>query len=265
MDKKIYNAVMLAVDVHRVLRDYDCYGYDNCFAGAVAEGIADTVEALADNDSLVDDILERLQEIANDDAGKTSKEAMELTERVQIFRQNIKDNKEDEQMYYTKDIEGLKKYTMDLLDRYECDEYTYGDTPADTIIKDLKECDEDIKYPVVDVANMIIEISKRKPIKRAPWIVAWDTDNCCDGYGCETFEQAKDGALDILVTWAVEEHTSWKSDTPTQEEAENWNHMIYNCEAWVQKYDPDDDEYHDYWYPSDEELEEIGWKEIEEV
>lgn len=99
MDKKIYNAVMLAVDVHRVLRDYDCYGYDNCFAGAVAEGIADTVEALADNDSLVDDILERLQEIANDDAGKTSKEAMELTERVQIFRQNIKDNKEDEQRH----------------------------------------------------------------------------------------------------------------------------------------------------------------------
>jgi hypothetical protein len=33
----------------------------------------------------------------------------------------------------------------------------------------------------------------------------------------------------------------------------------------VQKYDPDDDEYHDYWCPSDEELEEIGWKEIEEV
>jgi len=115
-------------------------------------------------------------------------------------------------------------------------------------------------YPYIDVTNAIMAISKRKPIKRAKWRVTWDTDSCCDGYDTPSLAQGKQDALDTLIEWMCEEQSEWNSDEPTGEEAEHWNYMIYNSSAGVKRYDPDTDQYEEYWYPSDKQKEQIGWK-----
>ena len=47
------------------------------------------------------------------------------------------------------------------------------------------------------------------------------------------------------------------------QEREDFNYMICNCSVRVDKYNPNTDEYEEYWEPSSEELKNIGWK-IEE-
>ena len=155
----------------------------------------------------------------------------------------------------------IKDYARKILADHECNEYTYGETPAMTILSDLKEAYPDgMDYPYVDVANAIIAISKRKPIKKDTWHVCWDNDSCCDGYQTPSLAAGKSNALDTLIEWMCQEQYTWKSDIPTGEEADHWNHMIYNCSAGVSKYNPDADEYEEYWYPSDKQKEQIGWK-----
>ena len=158
---------------------------------------------------------------------------------------------------------GLKEYARKILADHGCNEYTYGDTPALTILSDLKEGYPDgMQYPYVDVANAIMAISKRRPIKRATWHVCWDNGSCCDGYETQSLAQGKQDALDTLIEWMCQEQGTWASDVPTGEEADRWNYMIYNSSAGVSKYNPDTDEYEEYWSPSDRQLERIGWKVI---
>ena len=159
----------------------------------------------------------------------------------------------------------IEEYAKGILDEHGCDEYTYGDESAENVLKDLKEAyPNGMVFGYVDVANTIKKMSKPHLIIRRPFCVTWETDSCCDGFDCDTFEEAKSDALETLAQWEMEEIATWKNKTPTEEEKENWDYMIYNCVAYVQKYNPIMDEYEEYWFPTDEELKEIGWVAFDE-
>lgn len=162
----------------------------------------------------------------------------------------------------------VEEYARKILAEHGCDEYTYGDESAEAVLKDLKEAYKDgMSFPYVEVANAIKRISKPHLIERKPFCVMFDTDSFCDGFECDSFEYAKDEAIETLIDWMVEEYSNWEDDDnhiPTEQEKENWDYMIYNCSVYVEKYNEDTDEYEDYWYPSDEELKEIGWVTIDE-
>lgn len=155
----------------------------------------------------------------------------------------------------------VKDYARKILADHGCDKFTYGDTPSSTILRDLKEgYPNGMDFPYVDVANAIMAISKRKPIVRETWHVMWDNEACCDGYKTRSLAQGKQDVLDLLIEWMVQEQAEWASDIPTGAEADHWNYMVYNFSAGVGKYNPDTDEYEEYWYPSDRQKERIGWK-----
>ena len=155
----------------------------------------------------------------------------------------------------------VKKYAEKILADAGCDEYSYGGTDGETIVRDLKDAFPDgMPFPYVDVANAIMEMSKVHPIVRSPWSVVWDTEHCCDGFGRDSLEAAQEGAIDTLVNWMAQERMEWADVfNPTEEELERYNHMIYNCSAHVAKYDPMTDEYEEFWWPDEDE---IGWKEL---
>lgn len=158
----------------------------------------------------------------------------------------------------------LEAYALQILADHNCDCYTYGNCPSETILSDLKEGYPDgMEYPYIDVANAILQISKPRPIKRAPYRMVWDTDSDCDGIDFESEGAAKCDAEDTLINWMVEERDLWKDPfNPTEDELDNYNYMIYNCSVYVTKYDPDTDEYEEVWSPSYEEEEKLGWKEL---
>lgn len=154
----------------------------------------------------------------------------------------------------------VEEYARKILAEHGCDEYTYGDESAETVLNDLKKgYPNGMSLPYVEVANAIKRISKPHLIERKPFCVVWDCDSFSDGMGCDTFDEAKSDAFETLIQWEVDEIQNWKSQNPTEEEKENWDYMIYNSISYVKKYNENTDEYEDYWYPSDEELKEIGW------
>lgn len=162
---------------------------------------------------------------------------------------------------------GLKEYAWKILTDHGCDKYTYGGEYSKYVLDDLKKAYPDgMEYPYVDVANAILEMSRAKPIYRAPWKVCWDTESCSDGYDCESFEQAKASAEDTLIEWMTEQVYSYPVDFKewSKEQIEDWDYMYWNCDVCIWKYDPDTDEYEEYWSPSDDELEAIGWMEYED-
>jgi len=155
----------------------------------------------------------------------------------------------------------LKTYAQKILSDHNCNEYSYGGVQPEQILRDLKEAYPDgMEFPYVDVANAIMTISKMQPIKRSEWAVLWDTDSCSDGYDCSSLGAAKAAAEDTLVEWMCQARSEWQDVFhPTEEELDDYNYMIWNSGARVGKYNPDTDEYDDYWYPDEEEL---GWKEL---
>ena len=84
--------------------------------------------------------------------------------------------------------------------------------------------------------------------------VIYDTENFIDGFDVDTEEDAIERCKDVYIGWM-------KYETPGTEE---WDSMIYNCAAWVEKYDPETDDYIPYWEPDDEYLTSIGWDTEEE-
>ena len=155
----------------------------------------------------------------------------------------------------------VENYALKILSDAGCDCYTYGGEWSKHVLDDLKEAFPDgMEYPYVDVANAILAISKVKPITRAPYRVVVDTDSFTDGFDCESLGQAKGEAEDTLLEWMCQERMEWKDEFhPTEEELDNYNYMIYNSSAYVEKYNPDTDEYEEEWWPDEEE---IGWKEL---
>lgn len=157
----------------------------------------------------------------------------------------------------------LENYALKILADHGCDCYTYGGEYSKHVLDDLKEAYPDgMEFPYVDVANAILNISRTRPIYKAPWQMVYDTDTCTDGIDYESFEAAKESAFDTLLEWMAEERSRWANDTPTEEEIEDYDYMIYNSSTSVYKYNPYTDEYEEYWSPSYEDEKEIGWEPI---
>lgn len=101
----------------------------------------------------------------------------------------------------------------------------------------------------------------------------WNTDNCCDGYElpfAETEEAAKEELKDTYIQWECEECWDWKisedgTPEPTAEQIDNWNYMFYNCYCYLVPFDEKSGNYSeeedDEVWLTDEECNEIGWKE----
>lgn len=157
----------------------------------------------------------------------------------------------------------VEEYALKILHDHDCDEYTYGETKGETIINDLKQAyPNGMEFPYIEVCNAIIAISKRKPLERAPYRMIYDCDTggFIDGIDCQTLEEAKDEAFKTLNIW-MESESCWTNKTKAKQ-IEDWNYMIENDGVWVEEYDPETDGYEECWYPSDAELEDIGWKKI---
>lgn len=160
--------------------------------------------------------------------------------------------------------ETIKAYARKILSDHGCDEYSYGGISGESILSDLKEAyPNGMEYPYVDVANAIMEISKMRPIIRKPWMMLWDNDDACDGVGCDSFEQALALVEDTFIEWMWQARQEWIDPfCPTKEELEKYNYMIVSYSAYVAKYNSDIDEYEEYFMFFDEDLEQIGWKEL---
>ena len=156
----------------------------------------------------------------------------------------------------------LLEYAHKILADAGCDEYTYGDETSKHILDDLKEAfPNGMEFPYIEVANAILSISRPKPIVRAPYQVVWSNENAADGFGCESYEDAKDSALTVLEGW-MEEQGSQMDYPPTQDQIDDWNYMIYNCYVVIYKYNPMTDDYDEVDGLTYEDEESIGWKEI---
>lgn len=155
----------------------------------------------------------------------------------------------------------VEEYARKILSDHGCDEYSYGGEQAKYVLKDLKEAyPNGMEYPYIEVANSILSITKERPLVRHPYMMIWDNDSDCDGIGCDSLVAAQCSAEDTLVEWMTQTRTEWKDlFNPTEEELEDYNYMICSCSAHVGKYNPDTDEYEEYWWPDEDE---IGWKEL---
>lgn len=157
----------------------------------------------------------------------------------------------------------IREYAEHILKEHGCNEYTYGGADSAHVLDDIKEAypyGMEYGFSWVDVANAILEMSKPEPIKRSPYRVIYDTDNFCDGYDCESFEQAKCDALDTLINWEIETMDEFSDpENPTEDDRDNFDYMVYNCSVSVAEYNPATDEYDEVWIPSDEDCRKIGW------
>jgi hypothetical protein len=156
----------------------------------------------------------------------------------------------------------LNNYALKLLADTGCNIYTYGGKESVHILEDLKKgFPEGLKFPLVDVANAILSVSRPEPIYRAPWRMVLDTDNDVDGVDCDSFEQAKIDALDTLIEWATEQCSGYDAEVRnwTEKQRDDYDYMVYNCSVAVYKYNPNTDEYEHYWTPTYKDKEEIGW------
>lgn len=158
----------------------------------------------------------------------------------------------------------VEAYALAILAEHGCDCYTYGGEYGKHCLDDLKEgYPNGMEYPYVDVANAILAISRVRPIYRAPWHMVWDTDSCVDGIDYESFEAAKCSAEDTLLEWMCQFRDEWKDVfCPTEDELDEYNYQICNCSVSVYQYNPDTDEYEEYWSPSYEDEEQLGWREL---
>ena len=159
----------------------------------------------------------------------------------------------------------IKKYALKILTDAGCDKFTYGGEYAKHIMDDLKTGFPDgMKYHYIDVANAILKMSRPKPLYRAPYRVIIDTEHSTDGADEKDLASAKENVYDTYYEWMNDEALHRKDpDKPTKKEKENWDMMIYNCGAYIEKYNPNTDEYEEYWYPSDDKLKRMGWKPFE--
>lgn len=164
-------------------------------------------------------------------------------------------------------MDKLYEYAWRILTDAGCDEYTYGGEFAAHLMDHLKDAfPNGMDYPYIDVANAILAISRPHPIERAPYRMAWDTDNCCDTIPRDSFESAKADAEDTLINWASDEMSGWDAENgPTEDQIKSWNYMIFNCGVQVERYDPATDEYDVVYSFSDQELHDMGWDEYEKL
>ena len=90
--------------------------------------------------------------------------------------------------------------------------------------------------------------------------VIYADDHMIDGFECDSFEQAKAEALDILYTWQESAIADMQdTENPSQEDIDNYDYIINEGCAYVEK---DGEE---YWYPSVEDLRAVHWMPWEDL
>lgn len=98
-----------------------------------------------------------------------------------------------------------------------------------------------------------------------PYKVIWDNGDCCDGFECDTFEEAEARAWDIYDGWAEDGYYELARGDFSEEAIEDWNRMISECCVEIYKYDAETGEYEECWSPSEEDFEKVGpygWYEL---
>lgn len=100
------------------------------------------------------------------------------------------------------------------------------------------------------------------------YTVVYDTENFCDGFDCDSYDDAVGSALDILMSWMYDGELTWHpgdGTVPTEEQLDDWNYFINNNEVRIYKHaagtEHDDNDL--VWYMDTEDVEPIGWKEVE--
>jgi len=99
----------------------------------------------------------------------------------------------------------------------------------------------------------------------APYKVIWDNGECCDGFECDTFEEAEARVWDIYDGWAEAMYYELVNKDFSDEALEDWNRMIFECWVEIYEYDPDTDRYEECWFPPDADFEKVGpfgWNEL---
>lgn len=90
-----------------------------------------------------------------------------------------------------------------------------------------------------------------------------------DAWGFGSFELAKETVMEQYMNWmhefSFDRQCSSDFKEWTKNEVKEWNAMIEKCYCLVEEYNSVTDEYDDYWYPSEEDLREIGWLPYDEL
>lgn len=175
-------------------------------------------------------------------------------------------------------METARETAMRLLNESGCSLDCYrGD--YDNAIKDINyiitEDGRHFDATAEEIARALVEIGNELPAKKIthkPYVMIFETYDCCDGIECDSFEVAKCEAEDTYFLWASEEMREWNFDEngmphPTEEQIENWDYMIFNCYCRIAKWNEEKQEY-DYdneYYLTGEELKSIGWCEWSEL
>lgn len=165
----------------------------------------------------------------------------------------------------------INEYAKHIMDMNGWTIHTYGGTtygkrgpvhPHDVLGDLIHAYPDGMDFPYLDVANAILSMSCPAPLVRGAYRVAYDVNNACDAIDYNTLDEAKAAAMDMYRDWIGETvEIMHDRKTPKDERLGLWQNMLYDCTAIVEKYDPETDEYEEYWYPSEEELESIGWTE----
>lgn len=94
---------------------------------------------------------------------------------------------------------------------------------------------------------------------KAEYMTVYNAEHFIDGTHYNTFEEARDAAYTILAEWVFDGMHILDKENYSEDALEGWNEMIEECWVAVYKYNPDTNEYEEFWEPSDEDYESVGW------
>lgn len=151
----------------------------------------------------------------------------------------------------------VDKYSKYLLKTHHCSDACYRNESMTTIRGDIERVYPDgLEYPVEAVVcsihRMHNSINFPEP---SQFHMVYDTGDAVSGIEHETFDGAKADVFDTLCEWQ-----SQFSGSP-----DDWDMMIEESSTHVTKYNPETEEYDDYWFPSEEELRNIYWVRYDEL
>lgn len=172
----------------------------------------------------------------------------------------------------------LREYCLNLLISCECNLDCYKGENSKFALLDMKEYAKDYNVPfsLEDVANMLVQIGNEQPDPsrkgHKQYCMVFDVGHTVDGVEWDTFEEAKNDAINTLENWIVDEQSKWSFDIdddgisviphPTDKQIESWDAMINDCSVYVVEWNDEDGCWEDSdnaWYPSSEIENELNW------
>lgn len=178
----------------------------------------------------------------------------------------------------------LREYSISLLAECGCNLDCYKGVELQSVISDLMEYSKEntILYPIEDVAKMLVEIGNAQPDSHRKghkkYCMVFDVGHTVDGVEFDTFEEAKNDAINTLENWIVDEQVGWNFETdsdgvsviphPTEKQIDSWDTMINDCSVYVVEWDEENNCWEDCdnaWYPSSDIENELNWLEWSEL